>query len=156
MMSVVHFVKNTGRKPAAGNRPTEEDLRQALDFYTLETGEVHLSLEGDTVFLSGRIASREILEKAVIAVGNFFGIAVVDVTTLTIAGEDEATGHALNGHWAYYVVKHGDTLQTIAEKIYGEDQEKWQQRIFDANYPVLSAPEHIYIGQVLRLPDACS
>jgi len=154
MISVVHFVKNTGRKPATGGRPTEEDLRQALDSYTLETGEVHLSLAGDTVFLSGRVASREILEKTVIAVGNFFGIAVVDVTTLTIAGENEVAGHAANGQWAYYVVKHGDTLQTISEKIYGEYSEKLQNRIFEANYPVLSAPEHLYLGQVLRLPNA--
>lgn len=156
MMSVVHFVKNTGRKPTIGNRPTEDDLWQALDSYALETGEVHLSIEGDTVFLSGRVASREIFEKTVIAVGNFFGIAIVDVTTLTIAGEDEAAGYVSNGHLTYYVVKHGDTLQTIAEKIYGKSPEKWQQRIFEANHPVLSAPEHIYLGQVLRLPDACS
>jgi nucleoid-associated protein YgaU len=48
------------------------------------------------------------------------------------------------------VVAAGDTLSIIAQRAYGDTQQF--RRIFDANPRVLTSPNHIYPGQVLRIP----
>jgi nucleoid-associated protein YgaU len=48
------------------------------------------------------------------------------------------------------VVQAGDTLSIIAQRVYGDPQKFG--RIFDANPRVLTHPNHIFIGQVLRVP----
>jgi Uncharacterized protein containing LysM domain len=47
-------------------------------------------------------------------------------------------------------VKSGDTLSGIAKEVYG-NAGKYHQ-IFEANRPMLKDPDHIYPGQVLRIP----
>ena len=49
-----------------------------------------------------------------------------------------------------YTVKSGDTLSKIAEDVYGSASDYMQ--IFEANKPMLSDPDKIYPGQVLRIP----
>ena len=49
-----------------------------------------------------------------------------------------------------YVVVSGDTLSKISKEFYGSPN-KYQQ-IFEANKPMLSHPDKIYPGQVLRIP----
>ena len=49
-----------------------------------------------------------------------------------------------------YTVKSGDTLSGIAKEVYG-NAGKYQQ-IFESNRPMLKDPDHIYPGQVLRIP----
>ena len=44
----------------------------------------------------------------------------------------------------------GDTLSKISKEFYGEAN-KYNQ-IFEANKPMLSDPDKIYPGQVLRIP----
>jgi nucleoid-associated protein YgaU len=53
---------------------------------------------------------------------------------------------------ATYVVKKGDTLEKIAARkdIYG-DKNKWI-KIYNANKDILTAPDRIYPGQVLKIP----
>ncbi|MFM2067653.1 MAG: hypothetical protein RLZZ584_2562 [Pseudomonadota bacterium] len=48
------------------------------------------------------------------------------------------------------VVAPGDTLSIIAQRAYGDVQ--MYRRIFEANPRVLASPNHIYPGQVLRIP----
>ena len=50
----------------------------------------------------------------------------------------------------FHRVSNGDSLPQIAEHCYG-DAACWP-RILDANRPMLHAPDHIYSGQVLRIP----
>ena len=45
----------------------------------------------------------------------------------------------------------GDTLWAIAEKAYGNGAK--YEAIFEANKPMLTHPDKIYPGQVLRIPD---
>ncbi len=52
----------------------------------------------------------------------------------------------------YYTVVSGDTLSKISKQYYG-DPNKYP-RIFEANKPMLSDPNKIYPGQVLRIPPA--
>lgn len=49
-----------------------------------------------------------------------------------------------------YTVQKGDTLSAIAKKHYG-DASKYNA-IFEANKPMLTHPDKIYPGQVLRIP----
>ncbi len=49
-----------------------------------------------------------------------------------------------------YTVRKGDTLEKIADKVYG-DSKKWR-RIFEANRDRLSGPNRIYPGQKLAIP----
>ena len=50
----------------------------------------------------------------------------------------------------FHAVVSGDTLGKIAKHYYG-DAMKYPQ-IFEANKPMLSHPDKIYVGQVLRIP----
>ena len=50
----------------------------------------------------------------------------------------------------FYPVEKGDTLSGIAKRLYGDDNKYMQ--IFEANKPMLSHPDKIYPGQVLRFP----
>jgi len=52
----------------------------------------------------------------------------------------------------YYTVVKGDTLSAIAKTQYGNANA--YMKIFDANKPMLSNPDKIYPGQVLRIPAA--
>lgn len=53
------------------------------------------------------------------------------------------------GGWQPYTVKSGDTLTKIAQDQYGNGD---YQPIFDANQHILSSPNVIFPGQVLRIP----
>ena len=50
----------------------------------------------------------------------------------------------------FHTVVRGDTLSAIAKQFYG-DAGKYNA-IFEANRPMLSHPDKIYPGQVLRIP----
>ena len=47
----------------------------------------------------------------------------------------------------------GDNLWKIAEKEYGKGKGNKYTEIFEANRPMLSDPDKIYPGQVLRIPE---
>ena len=49
-----------------------------------------------------------------------------------------------------YTVQSGDTLSAIAKKFYGNANA--YMKIFEANKPMLSHPDKIYPGQLLRIP----
>ena len=75
--------------------------------------------------------------------GNVAGVAQVDDRIVVEAPEPEAT---------FYTVVGGDTLSKIAKEHYG-DAMKYPV-IFEANKPMLTDPNKIYVGQVLRIPPA--
>ncbi len=78
-------------------------------------------------------------EKVILAVGNIEGVAAV---------EDDAGGDAP----VFHTVEKGDNLWKIAEKTLGKGARYTE--IFEANKPMLSDPDKIYPGQVLRIPQA--
>lgn len=59
------------------------------------------------------------------------------------AVESQAEAHT-------YVVRDGDTLWTIAKQVYGDPHQ--YKRLLEANPSVMASPEHIFPGQVLRVP----
>jgi len=52
----------------------------------------------------------------------------------------------------FHTVKKGDNLWKIAEAAYGKGKGTRYKEIFEANRPMLSDPDKIYPGQVLRIP----
>ena len=138
-MGLFSFLKNRGKRlgaAEAAEAPPAEDLKAELADLGLDEG-IEVSVEGDTVKLSGTPASQEAKEKAILAVGNIEGVAQVEDAT---PGPDPKT----------YTVESGDSLWAISEKALGSGNRYME--IFEANKPMLSDPDKIYPGQVLRIP----
>ncbi|WII95462.1 peptidoglycan-binding protein LysM [Moraxella haemolytica] len=95
----------------------------------------------DTVVLTGEAASQADREKAVLAAGNVQHVAQVDDQLTVATPEPESR---------FYTVQSGDTLSKIAKEMYGNANE--YNKIFEANRPLLTHPDKIYVGQVLRIP----
>jgi nucleoid-associated protein YgaU len=79
----------------------------------------------------------------VLALGNTLGVSQVDNQLSVAQPSAEAT---------MYTVQKGDTLWKIAETHYGKANGAKYTVIFEANKPMLSHPDKIYPGQVLRIP----
>jgi len=80
-------------------------------------------------------------EKIVLCCGNVAGVAKVNDMMSVDQSQPEAQ---------YYTVKSGDNLSKVSKQYYG-DPNKYM-KIFEANKPMLSHPDKIYPGQVLRIP----
>ncbi|TJZ93355.1 peptidoglycan-binding protein LysM [Paracoccus gahaiensis] len=114
-------------------------LKAELQSLNLDAGDVHLRLRGDTVVVESRGADREVLEKLILAVGNIQGIAKVEADL-----PDDAPPPV------FHTVTKGETLSAIAKEHLGSATQ--YNAIFEANRPMLSDPDKIYPGQVLRIP----
>lgn len=152
-MGLMSFFKGVGEKVFGGHKEVEpakaaevEPLRaSALLAHVKSLGLPYNSLTvktaGDTVILEGEVAKQEDSEKIALAVGNVEGVTVVDNKLNVAEPAEEAK---------YHEVVKGDTLSKIAQEYYG-DMMKYPV-IFEANKPMLSHPDKIYPGQVLRIP----
>lgn len=167
-MSLISFLKDAGEKlfnhpqaqaPAAASTPTaaQPDVAalnatagQAIEKYiaTQQLSAEGLDVQYDgatqTVTVSGVAADQATKEKIVLCCGNVANVAKVnDLLTVSAAAEPPST---------YRTVKSGDTLSQIAKEVYGNANA--YMKIFEANKPMLSDPNKIYPGQVLRVPAA--
>ncbi len=95
----------------------------------------------DTATIRGEAKSQADREKIVLAVGNVNHVAAV---------QDDMTVTAPAPESKFYTVKSGDTLSKVAKEVYGNAN--LYNKIFEANQPMLSHPDKIYVGQVLRIP----
>ncbi|MCB0704876.1 MAG: peptidoglycan-binding protein LysM [Saprospiraceae bacterium] len=116
-------------------------LRGALSDLGLEVTDLSLDLVGEQVTVYGEVDSQANREKVVLALGNVYGISSVDDRLSVVIPEPESRFHE---------VKKGDTLSAISKTHYGS----WKHypAIFEANKPMLSDPDKIYPGQMLRIP----
>ena len=146
-MGLWDFVKNAGKALGIGDAkaeeapPAPEALKQEVADLGLKADGLDIKVEGDTVKISGKAATQEEKEKLILAVGNVAGVARVDDALDTPEPAAKPVFHT--------VVK-GDTLWKIAEKTLGKGSR--YPEIFEANRPMLSDPDKIYPGQVLRIP----
>lgn len=111
----------------------------------LDSGDLAISVSGDSVTVRGTVTSQLDREKVVIVAGNTQGIARVDDQLVVKEPAPEAV---------FYTVKSGDSLSKIAKAHYGDAMK--YPAIFEANQPMLKDPDKIYPGQVLRIPAEAS
>jgi nucleoid-associated protein YgaU len=149
-MGIFDFVKNVGAKLGFGDdeTPDADALKKELDSHKLGTDDVKIEVNGDTAVLKGQVADQSALEKAIIAVGNTLGVSKVQADELTVTTPDATVKEAV-----FYTVKKGDNLSKIAEAHYGKGKGAKHTVIFEANKPMLTHPDKIYPGQVLRIPE---
>ena len=94
-----------------------------------------------TVTVSGVVADQATKEKVLLCCGNVSGVESVNDMLTVEDPQPEAQWHT---------VVSGDNLSKIAKEFYG-DANKYPA-IFEANKPMLSSPDKIYPGQMLRIP----
>ena len=167
-MGLFSFIKNAGKKLGIGGEdeaPEAEAVKKELDSFDLGTQNVQVSVDGDKCVLKGVVADQTAFEKAVVAVGNTLGISKVEAADLKVVASDSGLklgqadmtelvkASAPAKEPVLYTVKKGDNLWKIAETHYGKGKGAKHTVIFDANRPMLSHPDKIYPGQVLRIPD---
>ncbi len=142
-MGLWQFVKDAGKKltgrAEASEAPSAEELKKEIADLGLDAEGLEIAVEGDKVKVTGSAKSQEAKEKVMLAVGNVEGVASV---------EDEAGG----ADPVFHTVVKGDSLWKIAEKTLGDGSR--YPEIFEANKPMLTDPDKIYPGQVLRIPQA--
>ena len=145
-MSLFAFVKEAGTKLWESLVGQEAQAAESLTAHVAKVGlgnpNIQVSVEGEKVIAHGEVASQEEKEKILLALGNVAGVAEVEdhisVTTPAPAAR-------------FVTVKKGDTLSAIAKAEYGNANA--YPKIFEANKPMLSHPDKIYPGQVLRIPE---
>ncbi len=144
-MGLFNFLKDVGQKLGIGDHnPKAEDLKKSLDSHQLGTDGVQVAVKDNKVVLKGEVKDQATLEKAVLAVGNSQGVAEVDTDGLQVAQKEPES--------VFYTVKSGDNLWKIAEAHYSKGNGDKNNLIFEANRPMLTSPDKIYPGQVLRIP----
>ncbi len=144
MFGMIPFVKAAGK--AMGNvfkgKDAEDKLKKEVEDYGLNTEGVDISVgEDGIVTVGGEAVSQEMKEKIILAVGNVEGVGGV---------KDEASSGLGGRESQFHTVVSGDSLSAISKKYYGTW--KLYPEIFEANKPMLSDPDKIYPGQVLRIP----
>ncbi len=140
-MGLYSFIKGAGKALFGGAAEAAEPEKLKAEVESVGAGGVEVSVEGDKVVLRGKAATQAEREKAILAAGNVEGVATVEDAIEVAAPEPESTFHT---------VEKGDSLWKIAEKAYGDGSK--YMAIFEANKPMLSDPDKIYPGQMLRIP----
>ena len=158
-MGLFSFIKNAGAKVfGIGKTDAEEVAEAAANALKLEEAaarkleetitDLQLQVEGLNVFIdndaatvSGMAYNQATREKVILVIGNSNGIATVD-DQMTVEHEEPVA--------QFHTVISGDTLGKIAKTYYGNAMK--YPVIFEANKPMLTDPDKIYPGQVLRIP----
>jgi nucleoid-associated protein YgaU len=107
----------------------------------LQVEDLQVLYDDGVATLHGKAPSQTEKEKVILAVGNTQGVGQVDDRIEVVEPAPEAV---------FYTVESGDTLSKISLQQYG-DAMKYPM-IFEANKPMLTDPDLIYPGQVLRIP----
>lgn len=166
-MGLIAFIKDAGEKlfgtgeakaaqEAVQAAPSAENVARlnaaaaaAIKHYIETLGlpvrglEVGFDGASTTATVAGEAADQASREKVVLAAGNVENVSAVEDRLTVAAAAPEAV---------FYTVVKGDTLWKIAQQHYGNGSK--YPAIFEANQPMLTHPDRIYPGQVLRIPPA--
>jgi len=153
-MGLFSFIKGAGaklfgKKKSEPVEPTDSrsEEERKVDALKAEVSRLGLPVNGlqidiaEHISVTGTTDTNANREKIILAVGNVDGVASVGDHISVTNPEPESTFHE---------VKSGDTLSKISKEVYG-DPMKYNQ-IFEANKPMLTHPDKIYPGQILRIP----
>jgi len=152
-MGLFSFLKNAGAKLMGRSAETNEadaaesaakraaNLRSIIASSGVGIDNLDIELDDDKVTVYGQTASVDDKEKIVLVAGNVEGIATVDDRISVVAPIQSR----------FHEVKPGDSLSKISKEVYGDPMK--YNVIFEANQPMLSHPDKIYPGQMLRIPN---
>jgi nucleoid-associated protein YgaU len=157
-MGLLSFIKDAGEKlfgkgtahaaPAAASPDAANDAAGAaivtyIRSMNLDATALTVKFDGasGTVTVMGVAPDQQTREKIVLCCGNVSGVSQVDDQMSVLETYDESR---------WYTVVRGDTLSKISKEHYG-DANKYMT-IFEANKPMLTHPDKIYPGQMLRIP----
>jgi len=112
-----------------------------IEVLGLKVTGLQVGYDDGVVTVRGSTPTQADKEKIILTLGNVRGVSRVDDQLKVENPGDAAT---------FYTVKSGDSLSAIAKRHYG-DAKKYPV-IFEANRPMLTDPNKIYPGQVLRIP----
>ena len=158
-MGIFDFVSNAGaklfgkdKKPEITAIDTEKIKRVAEETkaaalteqvkgFKFKIEDLVIDYKDNSAILYGKVPTQAEKEKIILTVGNVNGVARVDDRMEVLQKEPEAQ---------FYTVQPGDSLSKIAKKFYGNAMK--YPVIFEANKPMLTNPDRIYPGQVLRIP----
>ena len=103
-MGLFSFLRDVGAKLSghggAYSAPTPEALGNELKRLGLPADNIQMTVEGDTIHLSGRVPDAETREKVVLAVGNVEGVGKVDDTGLQGGEQTGSLGRRDRRHGA--------------------------------------------------------
>jgi nucleoid-associated protein YgaU len=164
-MGMLSFIKDAGQKlfgigeahAAAAEvaaEPSPENVQRMSDaasaaiqdyIGTMNLGVSDLAIAFNAptgeVQVSGVAPDQATKEKVLLCCGNVQGVGSV-VDQMTVAEPSDES--------QYYTVEAGDNLSKISKEFY--DTPNKYMAIFEANQPMLSHPDKIYPGQLLRIP----
>ncbi|MBA2689408.1 MAG: peptidoglycan-binding protein LysM [Burkholderiales bacterium] len=127
----------------AANRAAGEAILNYIKSQNLSAANLTVAFDGATrtVTVSGVAPDQATREKIVLCCGNVESVEKVNDQMTVQQKEPEAQ---------FYTVVKGDNLSKISKQYYG-DPNKYV-KIFEANKPMLTHPDKIYPGQMLRIP----
>jgi nucleoid-associated protein YgaU len=130
-------------KLEALNRAAGDAIEAYIKQQGLNVTGLAVTFDGTTCTASvfGAAADQATHEKALLCAGNVEGVAKVD---------DKMSVDQSAPQGQFYTVVKGDNLSKISKQFY--DNPNKYMVIFEANKPMLSHPDKIYPGQVLRIP----
>lgn len=135
------ITKTTSVSPERLNELRTKSITDNIEESGVIVQGLNVTVDGEKVTLAGRVNTQECCEKITLVAGNQHGVGCVDCQLEVANPEPEST---------FYTVQSGDTLGKIAKEQYG-DASKYMT-IFEANKPLLTDPNKIYVGQNLRIP----
>lgn len=165
-MGFFDFIADAGANLFKDDAPEPEVTKPIIEHIAdagIKTDDLKVNFNLGAVTLSGYVPNQEQKEKAVLVAGNIAGVASVqDNIVLGVPPADvvkqeaqqaKAVEEASNTEPSFktYTVKSGDTLGKISKEVYGKAS--FYNKIFEANTPMLKDADHIYPGQVLKIPE---
>lgn len=129
--------------PEQLNTHRENSITQNIEESGVLVQNLQVDVDDTKVTVKGKVDTQACSEKLTLIAGNQRGIGTVDCQLEVLNPEPESS---------MYTVVSGDTLSKIAKAHYG-DASKYTV-IFEANQPMLTDPNKIYVGQSLRIPAA--
>ncbi|MEM6318989.1 MAG: peptidoglycan-binding protein LysM [Bacteroidota bacterium] len=138
--NILNKVKGTPAEPEKVELSKTDALKAEIIKLGLPVENLSIEL-GEQVIINGKTDDNATREKIILALGNVEGVTSVDDRMEVANPEPEAV---------FYTVQKGDSLSKIAKAQYGNAMA--YNAIFEANKPMLSHPDKIYPGQVLRIP----
>ncbi len=141
-MGLFDFAKDIGTKLFGDEDEAPEKLKQHVEKDNPGIDNLQIDVKDGVAQIKGKAKEPSAVEKAILMVGNVFGISEVRA--------DEIEAPAQTEEVQYYEIVKGDSLWKIASKFYG-DGNKYPQ-IFEANKEVIKSADLIFPGQKIRIP----